>query len=298
MSSPVVIENDAIRMEVWPQFGGKVSSIVDKADGYDLLFSYPAEFPEGPTYDTPYGNGWYAGWDECFPAVGAGKYVGHPYDGIGVPDHGEIWGIPVTTAVPTKDGITTVWHGLRFGYRISRKLYLEGSAVVADYRLINLAPFDFRFVWGLHSLMSLAEPAVLELANPGLFRLSHDHQGTDIQQSFDWPILPDGADLSKLASLPSRKGWKVFSAEPIDGPMVIRYPTRKRTVQIEYTSEDNLEAYWGIWINSGGWAGHHHVAVEPTTGRYDQLDRSIHDGSAGSIGPSGRRDWRTRWTLA
>ena len=41
------------------------------------------------------------------------------------PDHGELWGLP-TTAVPTKDGITTVWHGLRFGYRLTRKLYLEG----------------------------------------------------------------------------------------------------------------------------------------------------------------------------
>ena len=64
MSHPVTIENDSIRMDVWPQFGGKVSSIIDKADSYDLMFSYPAELPQSPCYDIPYGNGWYAGWDD------------------------------------------------------------------------------------------------------------------------------------------------------------------------------------------------------------------------------------------
>jgi hypothetical protein len=298
MSHPVTIENDAIRMQVWPQFGGKVSSVVDKADSFELMFNYPAELPESPCYDMQYGNGWYAGWDECFPAVGPSKYVGHPYDGIAVPDHGEIWGIPVTNAVPTKDGITTVWHGLRFGYRLTRKLYLDGPAVVADYNLFNLAPFEFRFVWGLHSLMSLVQPATLDLATHGLFRLSHDHAGTDIQQPFDWPILADGTDISNLPKLPAKKGWKIFSADRIDAPLVVRYPTRNRTVRIEYTSDDGLPAYWGIWINSGGWAGHHHFAVEPTTGRFDQLDRSIKDGSAGTVAPIGRTSWTARWSLA
>jgi len=298
MSHAITIENDAIRMQVWPQTGGKVSSLVDKIDGYELLFNYPAELPDSATYDTPYGNGWYAGWDECFPAVAPSKYVGHPYDGISVPDHGELWGIPATTSVPTRDGITTVWYGLRFGYRLTRKLFLEGSAVVADYVLINLAPFEFKFVWAMHSLMSLASPATLELADAPPFRLSHDAAGTEIQQPFVWPTLPDGGDLSTPANLPPRRGWKAFSANRISGPAVIRYPNRNRSLQIDYTVEDDLAAYWGIWVNTGGWGGHRHFAVEPTTGRYDQIDRSIRDNSAGVVAPAGRREWRIRWTLA
>src|SRR4051812_41403300 len=55
MSQPVTIENDALRMDVWPQLGGKVSSLVDKSDNYDLLFSYPVEYPiEHSQYDLPY----------------------------------------------------------------------------------------------------------------------------------------------------------------------------------------------------------------------------------------------------
>ena len=85
MTQPVTIENDALQMDVWPGLGGKISSLIDKADHFELLFAYPVEYPvEHSQYDLPYAKGWYAGWDECFPAVCPSRYVGHPYDGIAV----------------------------------------------------------------------------------------------------------------------------------------------------------------------------------------------------------------------
>src|ERR1700691_3055615 len=180
---PVTIENDAFRMEVWPQIGGKVSSIIDKSDHYEMLFTYPAELPDSPHYDAPYGDHWYSGWDECFPAIAPSIYPRHPYTGIAVPDHGELWGIPTSAAVPTKDGITTVWHGLRVGYRLTRKLYLQDAAVIAEYSLTNVSPFEFRFVWAQHGLMSMASPVELNTGAVKAFWLSHDHLGTVIDQN-------------------------------------------------------------------------------------------------------------------
>ena len=298
MSQPVSFENDALRMEVWPILGGKVSSIVDKADKFELLFNFPAEIPVAPQYDLPYQKGWYAGWDECFPAVGPGKYAGHPYDGIDVPDHGELWGLP-TTAVPTKDGITTVWHGLRFGYRLTRKLYLEGPAVVAEYSLGNLAPFPFRFVWAAHALMALPAnvPVEIELGGAVPFRSSHDAEGKETGgKPFAWPSL-NGHDLGRPGTLPAKQAWKVFSIGSIDGPADVRYPSRGRRVRMTYESEAGLPAYWGIWINTGGWAQHHHFAIEPTTGRFDQLDRAVRDGSAGKVNGGERISWSVRWEV-
>ena len=298
MSQPVTIENDAIQLDVWPQLGGKVSSLVDKADGFDLLFSYPVEYPERSQYDIPYHKGWYAGWDECFPAIAQSRYVGHPYDGIPVPDHGEIWSLP-TTAVPTKDGITTVWHGLRFGYRLTRKLYLEGATVVSQYTLINLAPFEFRFIWATHPLMSLAVPVELELPGNPRFRLSHDATGHEIQQEFAWPITEEeGDNLSKPADLRPKLAWKVFSSLPITSPMTIKYPTRQRSATMEYQTEDGMAAYWGVWLNSGGWGSHRHFSIQPTTGRFDQLDRAIKDGTVGMVASMGKRVWSVRLALA
>lgn len=295
MGTPVTIENDALRLVVWPAYGGKVSSLFDKAGGAELLFNYPAELPTGPRYDVPHAKAWYAGWDECFPALAPGKYHGHPYDGIPVPDHGELWGIP-TVAVPTKDGITTVWHGLRFGYRLTRKLYLDGPAVRAEYTLINLAPFDFRFVWAMNALLAMDGPVELAAEGSPAFRWSHGPDGTDVQRPFDWPAVEPGLDLSRPATLPARRAWKVFSTEPITHPIRVVYPATGRALRIEYTSAD-VSAYWGVWVNTGGWAGHRHLAPVPTAGRFDALDRAIRDGSAGRVGPSGRCEWAVSLSL-
>jgi hypothetical protein len=141
-------------------------------------------------------------------------------------------------------------------------------------------------------------PVQLDLTGPPLFKLSHDSLEREINLPFDWPMANPGEDLTVLDALPHRKCWKAHSVEPIESSLVVRYPTRGRTVQIEYASEDELPAYWGVWINTGGWNGQRHFAVQPTTGRFDQLDRAIRDGSAGVIAPSGRRSWSVRWSLA
>jgi hypothetical protein len=295
MSLPVTIENNFLRAEVYPHFGGKVLSIVDKSDEYELLFDYPAEFPTTCQYDQPYPSSYYAGWDECFPAVGPGPYPTHPYKGVGVPDHGEVWALP-TVAAPAKDGIITEWHGLRFGYTLSRKLWLDGPTIHAEYSVQNLAPFDFQFTWAMHSLMSLHSPVELEMP-AGTFRLSHDHQMQRLDTPFTWPRTESGQDFSRPHNLPQKRGWKLFSTDPIAGPAIVRYPSRRRSLQIEYGSDDNLPAYWGLWINTGGWVTHHHFAIEPTTGRYDELDRCSKDGSAGRVAALGKTSWRVRWTL-
>jgi hypothetical protein len=295
MSLPVTIENQALRLEVYPHFGGKVHSIVDKADEYELLFDFPAEFPTTCQYDQPYPSSYYAGWDECFPAVGPGPYPTHPYKGIGVPDHGEAWALP-TVAVPMKDGIITEWRGLRFGYTLTRKLWIDGPTVHAEYALVNLAPFDFQFVWAMHSLMSMHSPLELEMPG-GTYRLSHDHLLQKLDSTFTWPRTELGQDLSTPDNLPQKQGWKIFSAAPISAPAVVRYPNRQRSVRIEYSSDDQLPAYWGVWINTGGWVTHRHFAIEPTTGRFDELDRSSKDGSAGRVGPLSKVGWRVRLTV-
>ncbi len=298
MQQPVSIENDHIAMKVYPQLGGKVASIIDKADRHELLFNFPAEIPTDAHYDIPYDDSWYAGWDECFPGIAPTRYPARPYEGIGVPDHGELWGLP-TTAVPTKDGITTVWHGLRFGYRLTRKLYVDGPSVVAEYVLINLSPFEFRFVWAQHALLSMVSPVELQLTKGLPFRLSHNHLGQEINGPFAWPTTSDGDDLSQVGNLATKCAWKVYSADPISDTATVLYPARGRKLQIAYSADEGgPTGYWGLWINTGGWESHKHVAIEATTGRYDQVDKAIKDASAGRVGPGGRCDWRTVWTCA
>jgi hypothetical protein len=308
MSLPVTIENSAIRLSVWPQIGGKISSLIDKADGFELLFNFPTELPEGSLYGKSYQAGWNAGWDECFPGISPGPYPRHPYEGVAVPDHGELWSLP-TTAVPTRDGLTTVWHGLRFGYTFTRKLFLDGSSIVAEYTVLNRAPFEFSFLWCAHLLMAMSAPVELQLPG-GAWTIDHgttDHATEgDAPKAFDWPQITPQVDLSRPALLPEKAAWKVFCGSPIAQPAVIRYPSRRRRITLEYDARESRDderviggpaAYWGVWVNTGGWGAQRHFGVEPTTGRFDDLAQSVKDHSAGTIPPMGRREWEVRLTL-
>lgn len=297
MIHPLTLENDHLRILVHPDYGGKVASVIDKADQAELLFSYPRPFPDKPDYDTPYIQGWYAGWDECFPSITKVPYPLHPYTGVKVPDHGELWGIP-TQVIPSDDGIVTRWRGIRFAYQLSRHLRLIGSTLEARYTLDNLAPFRFHFVWALHSLMRMDIPIELSCLDAGQWLLPQNHNGVRQTIQFQWPTLPSGDDFSKPAHLPPRSGWKLFSTRPITRPFAIHYPSRKRTLNISYESDSQVKAHWGLWINTGVWAGHHQFAVEPTTGLSDRLDTSIENGSAASVDPQSTVRWTVRWTLS
>jgi hypothetical protein len=298
MSQPVTIESDAIRMELWPHIGGKVSSLVDKVDGFDLLFNYPSELPEAPQYDRPYADSWYAGWDECFPAIGAGPYSGHPYDGARVPDHGELWGLP-TTSTPARSGLSTTWHGLRFGYTLTRTINIDGPLMIAQYTLINRAPYAFRFVWAMHALMSMTVPVQLDLGAPAQLRIARLPRSGDAPEYVDWPFTGPDENLAMPEQLPAKRAWKVVAVDPIGAAVAtVAYPTRGRVVRISYGSDDGIAAYWGVFINTGGWNGQRHLAIEPMTGHFDLLDRSIKDNSAASVDALGQVAWTVRWELA
>ena len=271
MSQPVLIENDHLRLEIWPQFGGKVSSMIDKADNHELLFTLPTELPTRCQYAMPYADGWAAGWDECFPALAPGPYPLHPYESVGVPDHGEVWPLP-TTSVPNRDGITTVWHGLRFGYRLTRKLYLDQSSVICEYTLINLAPFDFRFAWTPQILLSALSPTEIDLGE------SHR-----LHSGLDWPALDEQNAYDRFENLPEGLAWRVHGQSPVRTPARVRYVDRKRLLQIEFDSETGVEGFWSVSVNTGSSAGQRHLSVAPVTARCDDLAAAVADGSAATL---------------
>jgi hypothetical protein len=199
--------------------------------------------------------------------------------------------------VPTNNGITTVWHGLRFGYRLTRKLYLEGPTITAEYTLINLAPFSFHFVWAMHAMFAMEQP--IEIRPPaGQYQWTHDAELKSIDKVFEWPMVAEGEDLSQPLSLPAKRGWKSYSVNPIDAAATILYPSRGRQVRIEYGSEEGPQAYWGIWVNTGGWASQRQVSIQPTIGRHDQLAAAVRDQSCGTVEAMGRCEWSVRLSIA
>jgi hypothetical protein len=168
---------------------------------------------------------------------------------------------------------------------------------VAEYVLINLSPFEFRFVWAQHALLSTLSPVELKLQAGLPFRGRAGGEGSVASPGFEWPNGEGGEDFSCFSDLPAKQSWKIFSADPIASAATVAYPARNRQLTIEYASQ-HVPGYWGLWLNNGAWESHKHLAIEPTTGRCDTIDEATRDGTAGRIEPAGRCDWRTVWTCS
>jgi hypothetical protein len=285
----------AIRSTRVPASQTPERSLADRADGFDLLHADP----RGPRVSTPderFAEGWEAGCDECFPAVGAGAYPGDTHHRITLPDHGELWSCPAEVASHTDHSIAFTQHGRSLDYQFRRTLTLVGPALRFDYTLINPTDSPLLSAWAQHALFNATQPVELDL--PALrMRLNLDVSGPMTRRTFDWP---GPLDFARPACLPADGGWKLASIDPIRGPGRLRFPLRGRSLSIDNIGSSdptNPTAYWGIWLNTGAYKGIRQVALEVTHTRHDALAEAVADGAYLTTPPHGQSRWAVEWRI-
>ena len=154
-----VLANGHIQVCVVPELGGKIISIYHLQTQREWLWSNPylptQAVVYGASFIEKYDTG---GLDECFPAVAGGAYPDAPWDGVLIPDHGELWCQPweveIAEASAKKIILSMVCYGVRFPYRFQRTLTMsaERPALTLEYQVSNLTPFAMPFVWSIHPI--------------------------------------------------------------------------------------------------------------------------------------------------
>ena len=225
----------------------------------------------------------------------SGGLPSHPYEGVSIPDHGELWGLPpprfrLAMASP-RSGMAC-----DLGTRLTRKLFLDGPSVCSQITLINLAPFEFRFVWAMHALMAMTRMSswTCQTLSTSSVTIRGERSTAKGFELDDTGLL---SNVSRPALLPDQQSWKVFAASPIG--KAVRCAIRRGPVDPSRRITTPTIC-WPLTGESGSIPGmdhHRHFAIEATSGRSDQLDRAIADHSAGSVRASGRITWRVSMTL-
>lgn len=107
--SSLTIENELIRVELVPQLGGKLVSMIYKPTGKQWLLDSGTRPLEQPEFGATFTDWDMSGWDECFPTI-----IACPSgvdDHILLPDHGELWSLPGTCKI--EEGLLTVRSKVR-----------------------------------------------------------------------------------------------------------------------------------------------------------------------------------------
>ena len=301
----VTLENDSLRVTVWPRMGGKIVSIVVRTRagrrgmGERELLHAPIHAYNTATDTSSFALSDAGGWDECLPSVAACT-VGE----TAIPDHGEVWRKPWTTVIKN-DAIFAHVNTATIPLRFSRWLSLDGPAMHLRYAVTNTGSHGADFLWSAHPLFQVEEGDRIVLPDSV-------HQvrveGTSVERIVKtdgytaWPIADtthghfdlsaigkvDGVTSHKLFAGPLSMGWCGLYRAQLKMGIVMRFDPRQTP-------------YAGLWISHGAWpsaadnpnggAKQYTVALEPTTGPCDALDQAMAMGSAQHLLPQAEYSW-------
>jgi hypothetical protein len=294
----VVLENELLRLRVYPALGGKIGSLCVLPGGQELL-----QQPLLPyallTRDMMFEEGDASGIDECLPSVS--DCVVHTSEGtIAVPDHGDFWRLPFSFH---QDGPEVVLeaNGFTMPLLFKRRLRLEGHRILLSYRLKNIGQYTVEYVWSAHPSFAvdagdrvILPDSVIEVTVEDSHRWRLGGRGT--KHSWPYTAVADRqcVDLSRAGDPWDDVADKLFSAAPTEGWVALQRMRIDRLIELRFDSR--RIPYLGIWQSYGGWpAGRalrqQCVALEPCTAPTDSLADAIKRGCARKLAPQDVDQW-------
>ena len=284
---------------VVPGIGAKVISLVARASGNEWLWRQPERSLRLPAYGAAFSDYDISGFDECFPGIAEGPYPEAPWQGITVPDHGELWSRPWSYELLPNE--LRMWiDGVRFPYTFERSLSATNRGALSwTYRVTNRHSSPRTYVWAAHPLfraepgMAIRLPAGTDIVvdsskderlGGSLARhawpITHDISGNSVDLSVIEGAQHGGAD--KLYAVGLREGWAALYDSGSGNYLALTFDT------------DQIP-HLGIWINQGGWPSDappsFNVALEPCSGYPDQLDVAVEHGGASTLDAHATATW-------
>ncbi len=285
MTATVTLKNDRMQVDLAPEFGGRVTRLIDLATGRDWLVPGPCE--GGTTDEAPYLGAQARGWDECFPTVAPCT--------MSPRDHGDIWGRPVSSQTDA-NSMTMIYEGPNF--RFERQITLDGNRLLANYATSNTGVAPMPFLWSQHCLLNLNSDDRIGIIGVGPFAVTGVlGQPAPATPQFIWPLFDTARpDLTRVEAIDA--GWAMKAYAPVsdtarawvDGP----------NGGITFTWPGAEISTLGLWLDYGGWPDtqpSHQVAIEPTTAPADDLSSAVDQKSERWIAPNETIEWSVAISL-
>jgi hypothetical protein len=280
------LENEALRVEVAPAIGGRVVSLVHRASGREFLWRNPrlklAPSAPGSAYDPNF----YGGIDEVIPCD-----IPETIDGIACPDHGELWTLPLI-AEPDGDGLTLHGRLPLFGLEYRRRMRVEGNRLICDYRIVNSAGAERRFMWKLHAALAagpgdriVCPAAAARVADPEWSRRKS-------VAPFAWPNA-DGLDLSVVPA-PDGSTEFLFLYELAEGKMALE---ARDGARIECRFDRAVFPCCVYFASHGALEGAYTAVIEPCTAMPLSVNEAAGTGFCSCLRPGEALATRVVWAI-
>lgn len=276
----ITIESELLKAQFLPEVGSKMSSLIFKKSGKELLVQRPNKNYRLGSYDGDYLLGECSGFDEMFPTIIECYYERYPWKGTKIPDHGEVWSLRWNYELE-EESIHMSVYGVRFPYKFEKWVkFVEDNILRIDYKVTNNSNFDFDFMWAAHLMINLIEGSQIILP-PGVKKaicvLSKSERIGKYGDEFTWP--ENRVDENKIYRLDIIRSKKVKDVEKyfIKGKLKegwCGFKYKDDNLVLAFSFPVDRVPYLSILTNEGGWDNLYNIFFEPCTASFDRLDVS------------------------
>lgn len=278
----VILENEYLRISILTDFGAKIYEFIYKPSDRDYMYHNPRVKCRTPVYGVNADNWWAGGMDEAIPTGHVSTYKGEEY-----PYLGEVWSLPWSYEISTKDDDevqvhlwrNTIiaplkaekWITLREGERMGR----------FHHRITNTGKSDFEFIWGIHPSFAVDPNFRIDIPAGEVFieeSIPDDRLGKR-GTVYEWPYAVDRygskVDMRKVQPENALTSDFHYATRLEDGWLAITDTSRKEGFGLVFP-EEVFKVIW-LWLVYGGWRGLYCAAVEPWTGYPARLDLAVRE---------------------
>jgi hypothetical protein len=268
------MENESLRVELLPQFGGKIWTLEYRPSGRQFLWHHPRHrlraLPLGANYDDHF----FGGFDELLP-----NDMPERVSGESLVDHGELWTAPLDTRV---DGECVILSGVLpiTPVRYQKALRLIDNRLLLDYDLTNISHKPRDLLWKLHPALRISEGA--EVIVPARTARVADPDWSRVKdcQQFEWASR---SALHRVPSLAARETEFLYLSELAEGVCALQHREERWAFRMIFPKE----IFASVWIfaSFGGWRDLELLILEPCTTPQLSLAESARGGACLHLEP-------------
>jgi len=294
----LVVENECIRLVLWPEHGADLLEFRDLASGLDVLWKNPQVWPpRRHALDQPH-----AGRSEFYDTFHGGWFVSLPngffpadYFGAPLGCHGELQSVSWTAEIAAQSAavvrVVLTGRGVRTPWQLTRELVLRANEPVARWRehLLNRSRTRLPLAWLHHpafggplidgaELVTGARTLLTPPADrPELAQLQPSYRGA-------WPFAPEQAtgarrDCSRVPPAGSDLEHVVHLTDfPVGWGAVWN---QARGLGFGLRWDESVFPYAWSWAAGRGhdtypiWGGCHTLTLQPSTSPLLPFDRLV-----------------------
>ena len=297
--STLVLENEKVRAVVAPELGARILSLIYKSTETDFAW----HSPDAPVENSDVELGNVSGFFDCLPTTDPCTFKGRS-----LPLGGEVSSIPwrILKTERTSKAVTIRAEAKCKIYPllIRKKISLARNKPVLSlrYELRNLSNETIEYHYSSHNTLQVTPFHRLVLPHEvSKVKLGYAGQYGKMGDEITWPEAIDTkgqrVDISKIRGPCEKTMENLYTAKLKEKWCALINEARKEAIGFKF--EGDALPYILLCTNNSGWRDYYFAAIEPVTGRPDNLDVAVNQWKDyATLKPKTKVNWKQTIILA